>query len=258
MSRALDITTPDGTIDAFIFTPDDASGPLPAVVLLTDIGGIRGCYHDKAQTIADDGYAVLMPNIYHRDGAGSPVPEGKAFHDDDVLPELFALTKKLTPDAQKQDSTAYLTTIDAEPEFADAVVWIIANNEPELFKWRDTNSSSPSPVKEMIMHYIDDFFGGHQQKATAKKQFEAVKEWWIRLGIPTQDRKCTPPTQILRYLGFLFNAAYIGGVAMAIYVPLLLFCNHRYLPKSAKPGPFCTTMMAVASFVYIAFAGDGI
>ena len=91
-------------------------------------------------------------------------------------------------------------------EFADAVVWIIANNEPELFKWRDTNSSSPSPVKEMIMHYIDDFFGGHQQKATAKKQFEAVKEWWIRLGIPTQDRKCTPPTQILRYLGFLFNA----------------------------------------------------
>ena len=55
-------------------------------------------------------------------------------------------------------------------------------------------------------------------------------------------------------LGFLFNAAYIGGFAMAIYVPLLLFCNHRYLPKSAKPGPVCTAMMAVASFVYIAFA----
>lgn len=124
MSRAIDITTPDGTIDAFIFTPDHASGPLPAVVLLTDIGGIRDCYHDKAQTVADDGYAVLMPNIYYRDTAGSPVPEGKSFRDDDVLPGLFKLSKALTPDAQKRDSTAYLATIDAEAEFADGPVGV--------------------------------------------------------------------------------------------------------------------------------------
>ena len=91
-------------------------------------------------------------------------------------------------------------------EFADAVTWIIANNEQELFKWRDRNAGPSSPTKDMIMHYIDDFFGGHQKRATAQKQFNAVKEWWIRLGIPTQDRKCTPPTQVLRYLGFLFNA----------------------------------------------------
>jgi len=125
MSRTIDISSPDGTIDAHIFTPDNANGPLPAVVLLTDIGGIRGCYHDKAQTIADDGYAVLMPNIYHRDGAGSPVPEGKAFHEDDVLPELFKLTRKLTPEAQKHDSTAYLATIDAQAEFAEGPVGVV-------------------------------------------------------------------------------------------------------------------------------------
>lgn len=99
-------------------------------------------------------------------------------------------------------------------EFADAVTWIIANNEEELFKWRTktqtdaakNSKESTKPEIDMIMHYIDDFFGGHQQKAMAKKQFEAVKRWWIRLGIPTQDRKCTPPTQVLLYLGFLFNA----------------------------------------------------
>lgn len=125
MSRAIDIQSADGTVDAYIFTPDHADGPLPAVILLTDIGGIRGCYHDKAQTIADDGYAVLMPNIYYRDGAGSPVPEGKNFRDDDVLPGLFELTKKLTPEAQKHDSSAYLATIDAEPEFADGPVGVV-------------------------------------------------------------------------------------------------------------------------------------
>ena len=91
-------------------------------------------------------------------------------------------------------------------EFADAVCWIIANDKKELFKWRDRNAAPSSPEKDMILHYIDDFFGGHQQKRAARKQFNAVKEWWVKLGIPTQDRKCTPPTQLLKYLGFLFNA----------------------------------------------------
>ena len=55
-------------------------------------------------------------------------------------------------------------------------------------------------------------------------------------------------------LGFLFNAAYIGGFAMAIYVPLMLFINYRYLPKSARPGKSCTVMVGIASLVYVAFA----
>ena len=46
-------------------------------------------------------------------------------------------------------------------------------------------------------------------------------------------------------LGFLFNAAYMGGFAMAIYVPLMLYINHRYLPKTARPGKGCTAMMAI-------------
>ena len=55
-------------------------------------------------------------------------------------------------------------------------------------------------------------------------------------------------------LGFLFNAAYIGGFAMAIYVPLTLYINLRYLPKAAKPGLICTAMMMLASLVYVGFA----
>lgn len=55
-------------------------------------------------------------------------------------------------------------------------------------------------------------------------------------------------------LGFMFNAAYMGGFAMAVYVPLTLYCNLRYLPRSARPGPVCLFMMIVASFVYVGFA----
>ena len=55
-------------------------------------------------------------------------------------------------------------------------------------------------------------------------------------------------------LGFLFNAAYMGGFAMAIYVPLTLYINHRFLPKTAKPKGASTVIMIIASLVYIGFA----
>jgi len=55
-------------------------------------------------------------------------------------------------------------------------------------------------------------------------------------------------------LGFLFNAAYMGGFAMAVYAPLLMVLNHRLLPKGARPGIVCTSMLAMASIVYIGFA----
>lgn len=55
-------------------------------------------------------------------------------------------------------------------------------------------------------------------------------------------------------LGFLFNAAYMGGFAMAIYVPVSLYMNHRYLPKAARPGLACTVMTGIAGAIYVGFA----
>ena len=55
-------------------------------------------------------------------------------------------------------------------------------------------------------------------------------------------------------LGFIFNAGYMAGFAMAVYVPLLLYMNYRYLPKSARPGVLSTIMMIIASAVYVGFA----
>ena len=55
-------------------------------------------------------------------------------------------------------------------------------------------------------------------------------------------------------LGFIFNAAYMGGFAMAIYVPVNLYMNIRYLPASARPGVICILMGSIASLVYLGFA----
>ena len=55
-------------------------------------------------------------------------------------------------------------------------------------------------------------------------------------------------------LGFIFNSALIGGFAMAVYVPLLLVINVKYLPKSARPKWINLIMTSFAASVYISFA----
>lgn len=125
MTRSIDIKSADGVIDARIHTPAGALQALPAVVLFTDIGGLRPCYDEKAQKIADAGYAVLMPNIYYRDQAGEVVPPGKTFHDRDVLPTLRGYAAHLPPTALAQDFDALLTAIDIEAEFAPGPVCVV-------------------------------------------------------------------------------------------------------------------------------------
>lgn len=58
----------------------------------------------------------------------------------------------------------------------------------------------------------------------------------------------------IKQLGVLFNAAYMGGFAMAIYVPLTLYMNLKYLPRSARPSWLFIVMGGVASVIYMGFA----
>ena len=50
----------------------------------------------------------------------------------------------------------------------------------------------------------------------------------------------------------LYNAL-INGVAMAVYVPITLYINFKYLPKSVRPGPLNVFFVGAAGSVYIAF-----
>lgn len=74
---------------------------------------------------------------------------------------------------------------------------------------------------------------------------------WIVVGC-----LITAVTEIceIKQLGVLFNAAYMGGFAMAIYVPLTLYMNLKFLPKSARPGAAHIVMCVLASVLYIGFS----
>ncbi|MCM3887104.1 dienelactone hydrolase family protein [Frankia sp. R82] len=67
----IDVQTPDGVLDAYVHTPDNAAGsgsPLPVVVFYPDAAGVRPTAHQMAQRLADEGYAVVVVNYYYRQG----------------------------------------------------------------------------------------------------------------------------------------------------------------------------------------------
>ena len=80
--------------------------------------------------------------------------------------------------------------------FADAIEYIVVRkNQKYAFK----NGI------QLIRHYIDDFFGCHPDKETAKLLYKQLIKWFRRLGVPTRPDKCHPPNTEQTILGWLFD-----------------------------------------------------
>ncbi len=94
----VDITTLDGEMDCFVCHPD--SGPVPAVILYMDVPGIREELREMSRYIAAQGYAVILPDLYYRDGkVRFDVSKGK-----EELERMFAISSKLTVDMVMRDT----------------------------------------------------------------------------------------------------------------------------------------------------------
>ena len=81
-------------------------------------------------------------------------------------------------------------------EFADAIEWIIVNrNRNDAFK----------NGYQIIRHYLDDFFGVHQDYQTAVSLFNEINHVMDILGVPTKLSKCFAPHWEQKILGRIYN-----------------------------------------------------
>lgn len=60
------LSTADGPCATAVFTPAAGGAPWPAAVFLMDGGGPRPALHAMAQRLADLGYLVALPDLFHR------------------------------------------------------------------------------------------------------------------------------------------------------------------------------------------------
>ena len=116
VERDVDVKTPDGTADAALFYPK-GKGKWPAVLIWTDIMGLRPAFRDMGRRLAAQGYVVLVPNPFYRKGKATEVTAGLDFAKPDDRPKFMALAGSATgPGAVENDAPAFLAFLDAQPQ----------------------------------------------------------------------------------------------------------------------------------------------
>ena len=109
------ISTPDGDCPVTLATPD-GDGPWPGVVMYPDAGGVRPALQGMAARLASLGYAVLLPDVYYRNGAWAPFDMKAVFGDAAERNRLFAMMTAITPEVMAADGQAFFDYLAARPE----------------------------------------------------------------------------------------------------------------------------------------------
>ena len=111
------IKTPDGICDAAFIHP--AAGKHAAVLIWTDIFGLRPSMRDIGKRLAGEGYSVLVPNPFYRTQK-APVIEDASKFDFSAPADQAKMKLWTTPineaGAIERDAAAYIAFLDAQKE----------------------------------------------------------------------------------------------------------------------------------------------
>lgn len=114
----INIKTKDGNCDTYVAFPKEQKN-LPIVLLYMDAIGLRPRMYEMADHLSEQGYFVVMPNLFYREKK-SPVVDYDTYLAPSRLPELFQqvmpMAMKLTPELSRNDTEAWLQYATSQPQ----------------------------------------------------------------------------------------------------------------------------------------------
>jgi carboxymethylenebutenolidase len=113
--KDVEVKTGDGTADAALFYPT-GKGSWPAVLIWTDIAGLRPAFRDMGRRLASQGYVVLVPNPFYRSIKGVVATPGFDFAKPEDRARVMGYRQAMTNEGVDKDATAYLAFLDAQPQ----------------------------------------------------------------------------------------------------------------------------------------------
>lgn len=121
--KTVSIDTPDGRPQAHVFTPEQGTGPWPAVLFFMDGRGLRPALFQMGERLASAEYYVLLPDLFYRGGPyEAPAPDAFT-RDPEFRKQWFAkYLGPLTPANVRADTQAYLDFIARQPEVSSPAV----------------------------------------------------------------------------------------------------------------------------------------
>ena len=115
----VDIETADGTCDSVFIHP--TTGSHPAVLIWTDIMGLRPTFRAMGKRLAAEGYSVLVPNPFYRTSR-APFPQGPLdFSDPNSMgPVRTAMGGLMLPGATERDAGTFIEFLDGQSQVDSA------------------------------------------------------------------------------------------------------------------------------------------
>jgi carboxymethylenebutenolidase len=118
------IITDDGECPAYVCTPGRSGGddgPLPAILLYMDAGGIRPAALAMADRLAQVGYLVLLPDLFYRFGPYGPLVPAEVLSGDAaaILGPLIATTGNARA---AKDTGHFLRYLKGRPDVAGGAI----------------------------------------------------------------------------------------------------------------------------------------
>jgi carboxymethylenebutenolidase len=115
VQKDVDVPMASGVADSALFYPE-GKGKWPAVLVWTDILGLRPVFREMGQRLAAEGYVVLVPNPFYRN-AKAPVVDGSFdFSKPEDRAKVMPMAEALTADANISDAKSYVAFLDAQPQ----------------------------------------------------------------------------------------------------------------------------------------------
>jgi carboxymethylenebutenolidase len=113
--KDVEVKTADGVADAALFYPA-GKGTWPAVLIWTDIAGLRPAFRDMGRRLAAQGYVVLVPNPFYRSVKGVVATPGFDFANPTDRARVMGYRQAMTNDGVDKDAAAYVAFLDAQPQ----------------------------------------------------------------------------------------------------------------------------------------------
>ncbi len=115
VEKDVNVPMASGVSDSALFYPE-GKGTWPAVLVWTDILGLRPVFREMGSRLAAQGYVVLVPNPFYRN-AKAPVVDGSFdFSKPEDRAKVMPMAAALTADANISDAKSYTAFLDQQPQ----------------------------------------------------------------------------------------------------------------------------------------------
>lgn len=125
-TSTIDVPTRDGVADCFLAAPA-GTGRYPGVLFYMDAFGPRPRLEEMAERIAAEGYVVLVPHVFYRQGR-APLIDTAELQDPESRGKLFATLgpwmQQLTPERAMSDADAYVDFLRGHDQVSDGPIGV--------------------------------------------------------------------------------------------------------------------------------------